>query len=156
MSNLPVSKSFLLGFIAWIPQIREVWVNKRHEGISLATFSVVTIALGYVNSVQGTKKQKLYYSLITAGPVSAGGTGFVAGETIEGLTTGVTADLIDSNSSNRGQNGRSLVVAGLTTAVIENGSVQFVTGSGNGGHNNNTVTGASYEFLRESKGLFNS
>ena len=99
-------------------------------------------ALGYVNSVQGTKKQKLYYSLITAGPVSAGGTGFVAGETIEGLTTGVTADLIDSNSSNRGQNGRSLVVAGLTTAVIENGSVQFVTGSGNGGHNNNTVTGA--------------
>ena len=35
-----------LGIIAWIPQIREVWVNKRHEGISLATFSVVTIALG--------------------------------------------------------------------------------------------------------------
>ena len=99
-------------------------------------------ALGYVNTVQGTKKQLLYTSLITAGPVSAGGTGFVAGETIEGLTTGVTASLIDSNSSNRGQNGRSLVVAGLTTAVIENGSVQFVTGSGNGGHNNNTITGA--------------
>lgn len=36
----------ILGIIAWIPQIREVWVNKRHEGISLATFSVVTIALG--------------------------------------------------------------------------------------------------------------
>ena len=36
----------VLGIIAWIPQIREVWVNKRHEGISLATFSVVTIALG--------------------------------------------------------------------------------------------------------------
>ena len=35
----------VLGIIAWIPQIREVWVNKRHEGISLATFSVVTIAL---------------------------------------------------------------------------------------------------------------
>mgnify|MGYP001285959263 CR=1 FL=1 len=35
-----------LGIIAWIPQIREVWVNKRHEGISLATISVVTIALG--------------------------------------------------------------------------------------------------------------
>ena len=35
-----------LGIIAWIPQIREVWVNKRHEGISLATFSVVTMALG--------------------------------------------------------------------------------------------------------------
>ena len=36
----------ILGIIAWIPQIREVWVKKRHEGISLATFSVVTIALG--------------------------------------------------------------------------------------------------------------
>ena len=35
----------VLGIIAWIPQIREVWVNKRHEGISLTTFSVVTIAL---------------------------------------------------------------------------------------------------------------
>ena len=36
----------VLGIIAWVPQIREVWVNKRHEGISLPTFSVVTIALG--------------------------------------------------------------------------------------------------------------
>ena len=36
----------VLGIIAWIPQIREVWVNKRHDGISLATFSVVTVALG--------------------------------------------------------------------------------------------------------------
>ena len=36
----------VLGIIAWIPQIREVWVNNRHEGISLATFSVVTMALG--------------------------------------------------------------------------------------------------------------
>ena len=36
----------ILGIIAWIPQIREVWVNKRHDGISLATFSVVTMALG--------------------------------------------------------------------------------------------------------------
>ena len=36
----------VLGIIAWIPQIREVWFNKRHDGISLATFSVVTIALG--------------------------------------------------------------------------------------------------------------
>ena len=36
----------ILGIVAWIPQIREVWVNKRHDGISIATFSVVTIALG--------------------------------------------------------------------------------------------------------------
>ena len=36
----------VLGIIAWVPQIREVWINKRHDGISLTTFSVVTIALG--------------------------------------------------------------------------------------------------------------
>jgi len=36
----------VLGIIAWIPQIREVWVHKRHEGISLTTFGVVTMALG--------------------------------------------------------------------------------------------------------------
>ncbi len=34
-----------LGIVAWIPQIRDVWVHERHEGISLTTFSVVTIAL---------------------------------------------------------------------------------------------------------------
>ena len=31
-----------LGIVAWIPQIRDVWV---HEGISLTTFTVVTVAL---------------------------------------------------------------------------------------------------------------
>ena len=34
-----------LGIIAWIPQIRDVWVHERHEGISLTTFNVVTVAL---------------------------------------------------------------------------------------------------------------
>ena len=34
-----------LGIIAWIPQIRDVWVHEQHEGISLTTFSVVTLAL---------------------------------------------------------------------------------------------------------------
>jgi len=35
----------ILGIIAWIPQIREVWIHKRHDGISLVTFSIVTVAL---------------------------------------------------------------------------------------------------------------
>ena len=34
-----------LGIVAWIPQIRDVWVHERHDGISLTTFSIVTIAL---------------------------------------------------------------------------------------------------------------
>ena len=33
-----------LGIVAWIPQIRDVWVHERHDGISLTTFSIVTIA----------------------------------------------------------------------------------------------------------------
>lgn len=35
----------LLGIVAWIPQIREVWSHGRHEGISVTSFSVVSIAL---------------------------------------------------------------------------------------------------------------
>ena len=34
-----------LGIVAWIPQIRDVWVHERDDGISLTTFSIVTIAL---------------------------------------------------------------------------------------------------------------
>ena len=34
-----------LGIVAWIPQIRDVWIREQHEGISLTTFSVVTVAL---------------------------------------------------------------------------------------------------------------
>jgi len=34
-----------LGIVAWIPQIRDVWVHEQHEGISLTTFTIVTVAL---------------------------------------------------------------------------------------------------------------
>ena len=34
-----------LGIVAWIPQIRDVWVHEQQEGISLTTFTVVTVAL---------------------------------------------------------------------------------------------------------------
>ncbi len=34
-----------LGVIAWIPQIKEVWIEKSHEGISLPTFFLVASAL---------------------------------------------------------------------------------------------------------------
>ena len=35
----------ILGVIAWIPQIKEVWVLKKHEGISIVTFGLVATAL---------------------------------------------------------------------------------------------------------------
>ncbi len=34
-----------LGIVAWVPQIREVWVHGRHEGISIPTFGLVSVAL---------------------------------------------------------------------------------------------------------------
>lgn len=35
----------VIGIIAWVPQIIEVWKYRRHDGISLPTFGVVFIAL---------------------------------------------------------------------------------------------------------------
>ena len=34
-----------LGVVAWIPQIREVWIEEQQEGISLPTFCLVATAL---------------------------------------------------------------------------------------------------------------
>ena len=35
----------VIGILAWGPQIKEVWVNKKHEGISLPTFCIVSFSL---------------------------------------------------------------------------------------------------------------
>jgi MtN3 and saliva related transmembrane protein len=35
----------VIGIFAWIPQIIEVWVHKKHEGLSITSFGVVAIAL---------------------------------------------------------------------------------------------------------------
>ena len=34
-----------IGIVAWIPQIRRVWVDEKEEGISLPTFIAVTVSL---------------------------------------------------------------------------------------------------------------
>jgi len=34
-----------IGIVAWIPQIRRVWVDEKEEGISLPTFLAVTLSL---------------------------------------------------------------------------------------------------------------
>jgi len=34
-----------IGIIAWGPQIVEVWVHKRHDGLSMTSFAVVSLAL---------------------------------------------------------------------------------------------------------------
>ena len=34
-----------LGVLAWIPQIKEVWIKKKHEGISLPTLHSICTAL---------------------------------------------------------------------------------------------------------------
>ena len=35
----------MIGVVAWVPQIREVWFTGRHEGISLPTFGLIAPAL---------------------------------------------------------------------------------------------------------------
>ncbi len=35
----------LLGVVAWLPQIRKVWWDGKHDGISLPSFGLVFIAL---------------------------------------------------------------------------------------------------------------
>ena len=35
----------ILGVIAWAPQLKRVWVEKRHDGISLLTCWIVTCTL---------------------------------------------------------------------------------------------------------------
>ena len=34
-----------IGIVAWVPQIRRVWIDEKEEGISLPTFIAVTISL---------------------------------------------------------------------------------------------------------------
>ena len=35
----------IIGVVAWGPQIAEVWKHKRHDGISIPTFSIVAFSL---------------------------------------------------------------------------------------------------------------
>ena len=100
-------------------------------------------AWGYIHTVQGTTLNNIYYSVISEGAVGVG-TGFAPGETITAQTSGTTANLIDNPSANEGQSGRILVLSGLGTSptLEENGSIEFITGSGNGGYNSDNITGA--------------
>ena len=101
-------------------------------------------AIGQLNSIQGALQNNLYYSVITEGAVGVG-TGFAGGEVITGQTSGATATLrANGLTANRGQNGFALVLSGLGTnpPVTINGSIEFETGSGNGGFNGDNITGA--------------
>lgn len=35
----------ILGIIAWVPQLKKIWVEKSAEGISLLAFSLILLAL---------------------------------------------------------------------------------------------------------------
>ena len=35
----------IIGIIAWGPQIRQVWVHNRHDGISIPTLGIVALSL---------------------------------------------------------------------------------------------------------------
>ena len=48
----------IIGVLAWGPQIIEVWKHKRHDGISIPTFSIVAFSLslwlGYGIAIKST------------------------------------------------------------------------------------------------------
>lgn len=94
-------------------------------------------AEGYINSAQS---DKLIYHLVTAGPLGVG-TGFQVGEQIT-ADNGTTATLLSNSDANTGINGFTFPMSGLPSTLEDGGSVEFVTGSGNGGLNNQTITGA--------------
>ena len=35
----------ILGIIAWLPQLKKIWVQKNSEGISLFAFGIILVAL---------------------------------------------------------------------------------------------------------------
>ena len=35
----------ILGIVAWLPQIHRIWIQKRADGISVSTFTVIACAL---------------------------------------------------------------------------------------------------------------
>ena len=35
----------VIGIVAWGPQVRQVWIDKRHDGISIPTFVIVGLSL---------------------------------------------------------------------------------------------------------------
>ena len=94
-------------------------------------------AMGYINSSQS---DKLIYNLMSAGPLGVG-TGFAPAETITS-SNGTTAQLLANTDANTGINGFTFPMTNLPAVVDDGGSVEFVTGSGNGGANNQTITGA--------------
>jgi len=110
-------------------------VNERIKGSTSG-------AVGYVNNIQNNTSE-IYYSLITAGPNVGVSSGFLPNELIVGQTSGTQAQLVNNTDANRGQAGFLLVVAGISTSDLETGgSVEFVTGLGNGGLYNQQITGA--------------
>ena len=75
-----------LGIVAWVPQIRDVWIHERHEGISLTTFSVVTVALPAVallpllplSMAAGSECVNTSSGWLSTGlPVNSGSAGFI-------------------------------------------------------------------------------
>lgn len=99
-------------------------------------------AIGYINNVQISNNQ-IYYSLITAGPNVGISSGFLQNEVIRGETSGTEIQLVNNTDANAGQKDFILVLSGISTTSLEpGGSVEFVTGLGNGGLDGRQISGA--------------
>lgn len=57
----------IIGVLAWGPQIVEVWKNKRHDGISIPTFSIVafSLSLWLIYGIAIKSKAMIFANILT-------------------------------------------------------------------------------------------
>ena len=71
---------------------------------------------------------------------------FVQNEVVTGQTSGATATLVNNSDAQKGQNGFTFVLGGMTAAPDPGGSIEYVTGAGGAGADQFTyvVANSSY------------
>ena len=57
----------IIGVLAWGPQIVEVWKHKRHDGISIPTFSIVafSLSLWLIYGIAIKSKAMIFANILT-------------------------------------------------------------------------------------------
>ena len=57
----------IIGVLAWGPQIMEVWKHKRHDGISIPTFSIVafSLSLWLIYGIAIKSKAMIFANILT-------------------------------------------------------------------------------------------
>ena len=62
----------IIGVVAWGPQIVEVWKHKRHDGISIPTFSIVafSLSLWLIYGIAIKSTAMIFANILTLGVIA--------------------------------------------------------------------------------------